>query len=192
MRLRHASSLAFIALVFLALALVTLAACGINSTTENSSPPTSAGWPLTLGTNHSQYAGSETINVTVTNHSNAAVYALDTRASCSALTLQVQVNSQWQDSSAAPCAMKRVAMPVKINAGATYSTTIRAGFSDKSAAAFPAGTYRLVLNYYATPDDRINGTTVYSAEFTVTGTSSGSSSAPSGAAPGGVAPGGHP
>jgi hypothetical protein len=189
MRLRHAS---FLTLAFLTLTLVALAACGISSANENSSPPTSAGWPLTLGTNHSQYAGSEAITVTVTNHTNAAVYALDTRASCSVLTLQVQVNGQWQDTSAAPCAMKRVAMPVKINAGATYTATIRAGFTDKSAATFPTGTYRFVLVYYATQDDRTGGTTIYSAALTVTSTSSGSSSAPSGTAPGGVTPGGHP
>lgn len=169
------------AILFLICVLGTVTACGASSAQD--SPPTSSGWPITIATNHAQYAGSDEIDLTVTNHATYAIYALDTQASCSILSLQVLVQGQWQDSSAAPCAMLRVAAPVKIDAGGSYTARIRASLLSKSAESFPAGVYRLALTYFPGPDSRSGATTTYSAQLTVTGTSSGtggSSTAPSG------------
>jgi hypothetical protein len=147
----------------------------------NTSPSTDTGGPVSIGTDHSQYGGKDSIQVTVTNHTQQAIYAWDTKASCSILDLEVQSGGAWQSSSQAQCAIKRAAMAVKIEPGATYSATIRAGMLPNSNAAFTDGSYRLKLAYGPSAMDADNAATVvYSALLAITGGASNGGGGPTG------------
>lgn len=146
------------------LLMLVLAACG-----SSSGPSQSNGNPINITIDHTSYQSSDTIHVTVTNTTHTAIYVLDTHASCSILVLQIQTANGWQNSQAAPCALRRRPVPVKIDVGKSYNASISAG-TTAGQSSFPAGTYRLVLNYLMTPltsnPDGI-ATTVYSPTFTV-------------------------
>jgi hypothetical protein len=130
---------------------------------------------VSIGTDHSQYASKDTLHVTVINHTQRAIYAWDTKASCSVLELELQTSAGWNTSPEAVCAIKRAAAPVKIEPGATYSATIRAALPAGGDAAFPAGSYRLTLAYRTSDSSAASEPTavVYSASLTVGGASTG-------------------
>jgi len=165
--------------------LLLLTACGNASSTDssntstNTSPGTQTSGPVSIATNHTVYGPTDPIQVTVLNKLSTPIYALDTQASCSILGLEVQVNAAWQASSVARCPLGRPAMVVKLDIGKAYTITIQAGSPVMQNAAFPSGTYRLLLNYSTTGSGTSilsNPTTVYSMPFSVSG--SGSPSTP--------------
>jgi len=117
------------------------------------------------------------------------MYAWDTKASCSILGLEIQDGGAWQPSSQAQCAIKRAAASVKIEPGAIYSATIRAGLLPNSHMEFRGGSYRLTLAYGASPTEADTAATVvYSALLTITGGSSSNDGGVSGPTPIGSPP----
>jgi hypothetical protein len=138
-------------LAYLSCLLFLLAACGQasqgSSHSTPTSPPTQSGGPVSISTDHSQYAADQAINVTVHNGLSAPLYALDTRSGCSILQLEMQVAGKWQTSSRFRCLLGRRAALVTIDAGKTYAATI----NPTGGGSFPAGTYRFVLNYTQSP-----------------------------------------
>jgi hypothetical protein len=150
--------------------LLALWGCGSTSGGGDSNPDTSTSGPVSISTDHATYAPHDTIAVSITNHLQTSIYAFDTRASCTILDLQVQVNGAWQNSQVARCALGRRAQRVEIPAGKTYKATIHAGTPGVNSAGFPAGTYRLVLNYSTSPSGMAQATTtIYSASIVVAG-----------------------
>ena len=156
------------------LALVTLALllAGCTNTvadTGAAATPTVPASGITITTDRVQYTSTERLNVTVTNHSSADIYAYDTQAGCSILSLEQLVNGQWGalQTPVARCPLGRPAMPVRVAAGATYHASIGAGYLNPNVGSFPVGTYRLALHYSPSPTLEAGGTTVYSAPFTV-------------------------
>ena len=119
---------------------VLLLACGTGNT-GNGGTRTSG--PISITTDHTTYATTDAIKVGVTNHTQSAIYALDTRAGCTILDLEIQVNRRWQPSNAARWPLGRRAIIVEIAPGQTYTGTINAG----TGVALPPGTYRMVLSY---------------------------------------------
>jgi len=118
------------------------------------------------------YQPGDVIRVSVTNNMQKSIFAYDTRASCTILGLQVQVNGTWQNSQASRCALGGRAGVVEIPAGKTYSTTISAGTPGVSSPGFPPGSYRLELKYMISPtgvpqQSNQGTTTIYSASFVV-------------------------
>lgn len=111
-----------------------------------------SGGSIRVTTNRADYAPHDAIAVTVRNTLSTAIYAMDTQASCSILSLHSLVNGAWQPSQVAQCPQKRPARPVKIDAGATYTATITAGYPGVQNLPFPMGSYRLVLTYTTSPD----------------------------------------
>lgn len=157
--------------------LVWLAGCGRAqgiggpaATYANTSPPTGQGDGVRIVTDHSTYRPNEPIEVRVVNGLGQSLYAPDTRASCSILGIEWQVNGAWVPAQGAECPLGRVAMAAEIKPGATYQTTITAGFPGLRAANFPVGVYRLSLTYSLNAaDPGATGTTVTSATFTIAG-----------------------
>jgi hypothetical protein len=154
--------------------LLALWGCGSNEIGGGSDQGTSTSGPVSISTDHATYAPGDTIAVSITNHLQTSIYAFDTRASCTILDLQVQVNGAWQNTQVARCALGRMALLVEIPAGKAYNTTIHAGTPGVSSAGFPAGMYRLVLKYSMSPSgiaqtNRQTTTTVYSASIAVAG-----------------------
>lgn len=119
---------------------------------HGSASASAGGGAIRVTTNRAEYAPNDAIAVTVRNTLSTAIYAMDTQASCSILSLHALVNGVWQPGQVAPCPQKRPARPVKIDAGATYTATITAGYPGVQSLSFPAGSYRLVLTYTTSPD----------------------------------------
>src|SRR2546427_1935689 len=140
---------------------------GCSSTTNSGDDGTSTSGPVSIRTDHSTYMPTDSIHVSVINNLQMSIFAYDTRASCSILDLQIQVNGVWQATNVARCPLGRPAMRVEISAGNSYNATIQAGSLGISQASFPAGTYRLLLGYSisATSLPQQNTTTIYSATF---------------------------
>jgi hypothetical protein len=137
-----------------------LAGCGSMPSTN---PPTSG---VVISTDHTTYTPSDAISVTVHNTLPTSIYAMDTLSSCSILSLQYQVNATWQPSHVAQCPQKRPARRVKIDAGATYTATITAGYPGLKQLSFPVGSYQLMLIYTTSPSvipTAENGATATSA-----------------------------
>jgi hypothetical protein len=153
----------------LALLSVVLSSCGTSTGTGsgNSNPGTSTSGPVRISTDHTSYQPTDTIQVTVTNQLSKSIFAYDTRASCSILGLDMQVNGRWQGASVARCPLGRMARWVEIPVGKPYTATIQAG--GLSNVSFPPGTYRLSLSYSMSPTPTgLSGlTTIYSASLTV-------------------------
>src|SRR5437879_2731930 len=132
-------------------------------------PPTSG---VVISTDRTTYTPSDAISVTVHNTLPTPIYAMDTLSSCSILSLQYQVNAAWQPSHVAQCPQKRPARRVKIDAGATYTATITAGYPGLKQLSFPVGSYQLVLIYTTSPSvipTAENGATATSAIIQVQG-----------------------
>lgn len=164
----------------LVMLMLALAGCGAGLGAGGSANgPTLTTGVVTIATDHSAYSNRDSIKVTIVNHGSAPIYAYDTKASCSILSLEVQQEGQWQPASALHCPLGRVALAVKIDAGGTYQTSIGATIMTIGAATPLAdGTYRLALDYFnapfgggATPP---TATVIYSAALTVGGSSSAS------------------
>ena len=150
-------------------------------------PGTMTSGPVSIATDHTTYAPTEGMQVTIKNQLSMDIYAFDTRASCTILGLEQQNGGAWQGSQASRCPLGRRALPVKIGSGQVYTATIRPGSGLGAAnAAFPDGTYRLVLTYASSPAELIHtsgSTTIYSATLTVAGQASGGTPPTPGGAP---------
>jgi hypothetical protein len=145
-----------------------LAGCGVTPTSTggaatngtnsgaNTTSGTSTTGPIVISTDHSAYAPTDAIHVTIANHLGTAIYAYNHQASCSIVGLEMQTSSGWQDVATmqkpiAGCAQKSVTQMVTVAAGATYDADIVAGYLRQGDADFAAGSYRLRLAYLSTP-----------------------------------------
>lgn len=158
-----------LSLMGLGVVLVGCAANGGNTGTNPTSTPSGAG-SVVVSTDRATYAPADAIMVTVRNGLSRPIYAMDTQASCSIVSLQYQVGGAWQASQMAQCPQKRPARPIKIDAGATYTATITAGYPGLQQLNFPTGSYRLVLAYTTSPSaipSTQDGATVMSATVQV-------------------------
>ncbi len=147
---------------------ILLVGCAPGGGTTGTPSPTSTtgGGLVSISTDKAAYVPDGTIIVTVHNALSTPIYALDTLASCSILSLQFQVNGAWEASQVAQCPQKRPARPVKIDAGATYTAMITAGYPGLQQLTFPKGNYQLVLVYSTSPDtlpSTENGTRITSS-----------------------------
>ncbi len=160
-----------------ALLLFVLSSCASTPTSSgrgNTNQGIATSGPVSIGINHTMYAPTDVIEVTVTNHLQSSIFAYDTRASCSILGLQLQVNGAWQDTQVTRCSLGRPALMVEIQAGKIYSAKISAGSPGGNQVTFPPGTYRFYLSYATSAaqlTQPVNSkmTTTYSATFTVSG-----------------------
>ncbi len=164
-------------------ATLVLASCGVTTTgggttsnTGNTSPPTTTNGPVTISTDHSRYAPTDLVSVTVVNTTGGPIYAYDHQASCSVLALEVADGTNWKPAyqlqpNLAGCAMGRMTVLVTIAAGQTLQANIMAGYLRRADGAFPVGTYRLVLRYLtarpATPASAPPFTEAISGTFVV-------------------------
>lgn len=153
-----------------------LAGCGggLTGAGVNANGPTLTAGQVTIATDHSAYGNSDSITVTIVNHGSTPIYAYDTKASCSVLSLEIQQGGQWLPANALRCPLGRMALAVKIDAGGTYQTTIGPAIMRiGSIVPLSDGSYRLALEYFdapfgasATPP---TSTLVYSATLIVSG-----------------------
>jgi hypothetical protein len=168
----------------LALALALTGCGGQAEAGVNTSGPTLTTGPVTIATDHSAYANNDLMKITIVNHLSAPIYAYDTKASCSILSLQIQKSGQWQASDGLHCPLGRIALPVKIAAGATYTVTIGSTVMNiGSARPLADGNYRLALEYFtALPNGAAQppvSTLTYSATLLVSGSIPPSNKIPS-------------
>lgn len=145
--------------------LLALSSCGTNGASQ---PGTSTHGSVSMRTDRTTYRSGDPIQVSVTNHLQAGIFAYDTLASCTILGLQAQINGSWQNSKAAYCVLGRMARLVEIAAGQTYQATIRAGIPGVHSPGFPPGTYRFSLLYMTSAQTPVQKRiTIYSAPVTI-------------------------
>ena len=168
-----------IKLLGMLVALILFAGCGVTPSSTNTFPapaantsaPTSTGGAIDLATDHSVYTASSTVTITITNTTSSAIYASDTKASCSIVSLQIkQADGSWGGSSVAHCPLGRVALPVTIAPSGIYTAKIQAAVPNISHAVFATGTYRYVLIYASSAQALTDGsapTALYSSTFQV-------------------------
>jgi hypothetical protein len=171
----------------LPLALVLLlAACGVttttglqpggalNATTTATSAATPGGTPVSsvpptdavvLSIDHTSYTPSSTINVTLINHRATSIFTFDHQTSCTILTLQRQTPSGWEATGG--CALGRMTQQVEIKAGATMQIALAPGAGQMHVTPWPAGTYRVILNYALQAQNMSATTPVASAMFAI-------------------------
>lgn len=145
--------------------LCVLSACGV---TNIPSTGASIDGPVSIHTDHSTYQPGDVIKVSVFNNEQRSIFSYDSRASCTILDLQFQVNGAWQTSKIARCTRASRARLIELPAGKTYHASISAGTAGVQSPGFLRGTYRLVLRYTTSSiNPSRNMTTIYSAPITV-------------------------
>jgi len=169
-------------LICFSLSVFLLAGCGVagtdvgTSTMQNTSPTTVSNGPVSIATNHSEYAPTDIIQATVTNKLTKPIYAFDHQASCSIFSLQFQRSGQWipisqSQPGVAGCARGTATGLIAIQPGASYTAHIMAGYLRQGDHHFSLGKYRLVLAYTLSPahTDVLSFTTVYSVTISIVG-----------------------
>jgi hypothetical protein len=169
-------------LICFSLGVFLLAGCGVAgadvgaSTMLNTSPTTVSNGPVSISTDHSEYAPTDIIHATVTNKLTVPIYAFDHQASCSIFSLQFQRSGQWipitqSDPGVAGCARGTATGLIAIQPGASYTAHIMAGYLRQGDHHFSLGKYRLVLVYTLSPAqlDAKSFATVYSVTISVVG-----------------------
>jgi hypothetical protein len=115
----------------------------------NTSPGTTTSGPVVIATDHSVYAPTDVMHITITNHLTSTIYAYDHQASCSIVRLEVQQGSAWQavPSTIAGCPIERPTIAVAITPGTEYQADVRAGYERQGDQSFSQGTYRVAFAY---------------------------------------------
>jgi hypothetical protein len=173
-------------LLFLCGTLV-LVSCGVTSTdpsgaaassgSTNTSPPVvSSKGPISFSINHSVYAPTDGVKITLTNLLTQTIYAFDHQASCSILSLQIEQQGTWMalttaNPDLAKCPLSTPTRLVAISPNGSYNATIIAGFLHQGDRQFAVGTYRLAFSYTITSNNPVatNFVTVYSDPFAISG-----------------------
>ena len=148
-----------------------LAGCGQQSSTgggTHATPtptktpfPTATTGPVTLRVGATSYHTTETISVTLSNHSTQAIYFLDHLTNCTVIQLQRQVHERWENVNA--CLLLTPTRLHQLDAGERLTVAL------VSSAARPwvAGLSRATLRYSTSPTFGGLTTTIASAGFQV-------------------------
>jgi|SRR5690242_13619859 hypothetical protein len=93
---------------------------------------------VTVTTDRSTYTPGDSVRVTIANGRGASIYAIASKANCTALDVHVKTVSGWQAANMASCASQVVPDTIEIKPGSATTVTITAP---------SAGTYRCALQY---------------------------------------------
>ena len=188
MRVIHFQFLARVGGLALVALVLTLAACGVTTTRDQqpggtasstvtataASTTTPGGTPvssvqptgaITLSTDRASYTTSGTIIVTLSNGRSTSIFTFDHQTSCTILTLQRQTASGWQ--AVGGCAQGRMTVQVEIQAGATMKITLAPAAGQIHPTPWPAGIYRVALNYALQKQEMATGSMAASPTFTI-------------------------
>ena len=131
----------------------------------SSVPPTDA---VVLSIDHTSYTPSSTINVTLINHRSTSIFTFDHQTSCTILTLQRQTTNGWVATGG--CALGRMTQRSK-SSRTHMQIALAPGAGQMHATPWPAGTYRVILNY-ALQAQNISATTQLPPRCLLSGKSS--------------------
>jgi hypothetical protein len=126
-----------------------LAGCGVTSSqsatdaptqtrTQGASTPKITSNLVTLTADRSTYAPGDIVRVTIANGWSVSVYALASKANCTALGVQVQGTAGWRELNISSCNSQVDPDTLEIKPGAATTVTITAP---------SAGMYRCALQY---------------------------------------------
>jgi|SRR5690242_7420235 len=189
MRIIHFQLLARVGWIVPVVLVLTLAACGVTTgeqqpggatsstpTATAASTTTPGGTPvptvppagaIALSTDRASYTTSGNINIIVTliNGRATSIFAFDHQTSCTILRLQRQTASGWQ--AVGGCAQGRMTVQVEIKAGAKMKITLAPTAGQMHPTPWPAGTYRVALNYSLQKQEMATGATATSPTFAI-------------------------
>jgi uncharacterized cupredoxin-like copper-binding protein len=93
---------------------------------------------VTVTTDRSTYTSGDSVRVTIANGRGVSIYALASKANCTALDVQMKMATGWQTSNVAPCGAQGDPQTLEIKPNSATTVTITAP---------SAGIYRCALQY---------------------------------------------
>ena len=182
--MQHQWGMRFLALLVIALFLLSACAPGgvgtsgsagtpVNSPMNSPTGTTTAvgGTPppgaVTLVLNRSSYGPGETIKVTIENGLKSMIISADHHSDCTLVEVQRQSGGAWQ--TVAPCRLEILTKIVSLAAGSSTPQMLApAGASQSAGNTWPAGTYRIAFGYGVGSEEALSKQTLlYSATFVV-------------------------
>jgi hypothetical protein len=143
-----------------------LTGCAVAALSPLGPAPTATSGVLRLTTDHTAYALTTPIGVTVTNAGSTDLYALDGRSACAVVQLQRYDSSGRKWISMVGCSQATSPRVNRIAVGVTIPFTL-APTSSSDPNKWDRGVYRVAAAYSANPDATTDGQIAFSAGFTV-------------------------
>ena len=129
--------------------------------------PTATKAAVVISMQNVKYMVSEPLGILIQNSGSKTVYAIDGRAYCTILQLQMFVPQQKAWVVVDRCRDKAPPHVLAIRAGMSEPFTL-APTSDGDPNSWATGTYRIALAYSAHDDGKTEAQTAYSQGFTIT------------------------
>jgi hypothetical protein len=134
--------------------------------TPGTTTPGGAAGQVTLTLSKQQYASDEPLLVTIHNGLSSSIWIQGQPSSCTSLTVEIMTGGTWQ--AIGHCAPVRKPQPVAVAAGASTTGRIDYAQGMDTGAGWPAGTYRVILQYTLSAAASISaGVSAQSATFTI-------------------------
>jgi hypothetical protein len=149
-----------------ALLALMLTGCAAAALSPLGPAPTATSDALRLTTDHTAYALTTPIGVTVTNAGSSDLYALDGRSACAVVQLQRYDSSGRKWISIVGCPQATSPRVNRIAAGVNIPFTL-APTSSSDPNKWDRGVYRVAAAYSANSDATTDGQIAFSAGFTV-------------------------
>lgn len=164
--MRHSSRINPLALGILsALALLTLLA-GCRATSSTVAQPTATKTTVVISLQNVKFMTSEPLGILVKNTGSKSVYAVDGKAYCTILQLQMYAPQQKNWVAVDRCHDKTPTHVLAIHGGMSEPFTL-APTSDGDPNAWATGTYRIALTYSLHEDGKTEAETAYSQGFDI-------------------------
>jgi hypothetical protein len=150
----------------LLVAILIVTGCAATASSPLGSPPTATAGALRLTTDHSAYALTSPIGVTVTNAGAGDLYAIDGRSACAVIQLQRYNASAREWISVVGCPQATSPRINRLAAGVSIPFSL-APTSSSDPNKWDRGLYRVAVAYSANPDATTDGQIALSAGFTI-------------------------
>lgn len=132
----------------IATGLILLSGCGVSSVGAGTPGSGSGANTVTMTTDKTSYVPGDAIVVTITNGLTTSILVPDHQTNCSIVSLELSVGGSWQRQN--PCKLMSATRLIEIRAS-QVSTQQLTPSSSEGASGWPAGTYRVALEYRLTP-----------------------------------------
>jgi hypothetical protein len=143
-----------------------LGGCAATALSPLGPAPTATDGALRVTTDHSAYAVTAPVGVTVTNAGGTDLYALDGRSACAIIQLQRYDSPSRAWTSVVGCQQATSPRVNRIAAGDSIPFTL-APTSSGDPNRWDRAVYRVATAYSANPDATTDGQIAFSAGFTV-------------------------
>ena len=164
--MRHSSRIYPLALGALCALVLLVLLAGCRATTSTVAQPTATKTTVVISLQNVKFMTSEPLGILIKNTGSKSVYAVDGKAYCTILQLQMYVPQQKNWVAVDRCHDKSPAHVLAIHGGMSEPFTL-APTSDGDPNAWATGTYRIALTYSSHDDGATDAQTAYSQGFDI-------------------------